>query len=86
MTIVMHYRCNKNLHAMRKAINSSSGTIVRNNRHSQAVRRLLDSSRKIVAKSRDVAIEKSLFVSSSKNKVLTKEAGIAYLYKTGERG
>ena len=62
-----------------KAINSSSRTVVGTNRHSQAVRRLLDSSNKIVATSRDTAKEQSLFASSSKNKVLTKEAGIAYL-------
>ena len=49
-----------------------------NNRHKQAVRRLLDSSSKIVAKSRDTTKEQSLFVSSNKNKILTNEAGLAY--------
>ena len=42
--------------SVRKAV-SSSGTIVRENRRSQAVRRLLDSSSEIVAKSRDTAKE-----------------------------
>ena len=51
-----------------------------------AVRRLLDSSSKVVAKSGDIAKEQSLFVSSSKNKVLAKEVGITYFYKIGERG
>ena len=50
------------------------------------MRSLLDSSNKIVAKSRDTAKEQNMFTSSSKNKVLIKEAGIAYLYKFGEHG
>ena len=79
---------------MRKAVNSSNRTVVRKNRHNQAVRGLLDSRSKIVAKGTIAKVlqnlerdkEQSLFVSSSKNKVLTKEAGIAFLYKIGERG
>ena len=71
---------------MRKAVNSSNSTVVRKNRHSKAVRRLLDSSNKIVAKSRDTAKEQSLFTSSNKNKVHTNEAGIAYSYKIGGHG
>ena len=71
---------------MSNAVNSSSGTVIRKNRPNQAVRRLLDSSSKIVAKSRDITKEQTLFVSSRKNEVLTKEAGIVYYTKLGNVG
>ena len=65
---------------MWKAVNKNSRTIGRKNRHTKVV------SSKIVAKIRDTVKEQSLFATSSKNKDLTKDAGIVYLYKIGECG
>ena len=75
------------LKAVRKVVNSSSITVVKTKQTQPSCEKAVrQQQQKMVAKSRDTAKEQSLFASSSKNKVLTKEAGIAYLYKIGERG
>ena len=71
----------KDMKVVRKAVYSSSGTIVRTKQTQLSCEKAVrQKQQKMIAKSRYTTKEQNLFASSSKNKVLTKEAGITYFY------